>query len=234
MKKIISIALVMLMVFALSTVTFSALGSPEPTTKYNISVGTEGDGTAAADKKGVVEGDTVTLSATEGDGYFTKWIIKGSYKSVTGDEYSATFTIMPTSDIDAVASFSVEKDYLTVFVDVAGDGSVTADPNPAKIKKGSGDTVTLTANEKNASFTGWSLACEYEIVEGSLTSKTLVIKPLTDVHVTAYFGQEVPANNSGTNKGGTSPATGDYSVMIMALVLMAMGLGVFAVKKIKE
>ena len=56
MKKIISIALVMLMVIALSTVTFSALGSPEPTTKYNISIGTEGDGTAAADKKGIVEG----------------------------------------------------------------------------------------------------------------------------------------------------------------------------------
>lgn len=232
MKKVISIALVALMIFALATASCYAAASPTPEGKYKITVSTEGSGTATSSTATVAEDGTVTLTATEGDGYFTKWIMTGSYTIISGDEYSPEFTIKPTSDITAIASFSVEKDYLTIFVDNAGDGSVSA--NPTKVKKGSGDTVTLTATEKDAPFTGWSLACEYEIVEGSLTSKTLVIKPLTDVHATAYFGQAVPSNTSGTNSGSTSPQTGDYTVAMIALILMAMGLGVFAVKKIKE
>ena len=232
MKKVISIALVAMMIFALATASFYAEISPTPEGKYKITVSTEGSGTATSSTISVAEDGTVTLTATEGDGYFTKWIMTGSYTKVSGDEYSPEFTIKPTSDITAIASFSVEKDYLTIFVDNSGDGSVSA--NPTKVKKGSGDTVTLTATEKDAPFTGWTLACEYEIVEGSLTSKTLVIKPLTDVHATAYFGKDVPANNSGTNGGSTSPQTGDYTVAMIALILMAMGLGVFAVKKIKE
>lgn len=232
MKKVISIALVAMMIFALATASFYAEISPIPEGKYKITVSTEGSGTATSSTISVAEDGTVTLTATEGDGYFTKWIMTGSYTKVSGDEYSPEFTIKPTSDITAIASFSVEKDYLTIFVDNSGDGSVSA--NPTKVKKGSGDTVTLTATEKDAPFTGWALACEYEIVEGSLTSKTLVIKPLTDVHATAYFGKDVPANNSGTNGGSTSPQTGDYTVAMIALILMAMGLGAFAVKKIKE
>ena len=241
MKKVISIALVALMIFAVATASFYAAESPKPEGKYKITVSTEGSGTATSSTISVAEGGTFTLTATEGDGYFTKWIMTGKYTVVSGDEYSPEFTIKPTTDITAIASFSVEKDYLTIIVDNSGDGSVSA--NPTKVKKGSGDTVTLTATEKNAPFTGWNLACEYEIVEGSLTSKTLVIKPLTDVHVTAYFGKAVPSDsdkgtsdgtNSGKNSGSTSPATGDFSVMMIALVLMAMGLGVFAVKKIKE
>ena len=232
MKKVISIALVAMMIFALATASFYAADSPKPEGKYKVTVSTEGSGTAASSTISVAEDGTVTLTATEGDGYFTKWIMTGNYTVVSGDEYSPVFTIKPTSDITAIASFSVEKDYLTIFVDNSGDGSVSA--NPTKVKKGSGDTVTLTATEKDAPFTGWTLACEYEIVEGSLTSKTLVIKPLTDVHATAYFGKDVPANNSGTNGGSTSPQTGDYTVAMIALILMAMGLGAFAVKKIKE
>lgn len=237
MKKVISIALVALMIFALATASFSALESPETEGKYSISISTEGDGSAVADKKGVDADGTVTLTATEGNGFFTKWIIRGDYTPVNGTEYSPVFTIMPHSDITATASFSVEKDYLTISVDTVGDGSVSVEP--AKVKKGSDETVTLTATEKDDPFTGWSLACEYKIIDGSLTSKTLVIKPLTDVHVTAYFGKAVPSDsdkgtNSGNNSGSTSPATGDFSVMMIALVLMAMGLGVFAVKKIKE
>ena len=232
MKKVISIALVAMMIFALATASFSAAISPTPEGKYKISVSTEGSGTASSSTISVAEDGTVTLTATEGDGYFTKWIMTGKYTVVSGDEYSPEFTIKPTTDITAIASFSVEKDYLTIIVDNSGDGSVSA--NPTKVKKGSGDTVTLTATEKDAPFTGWTLACEYEIVEGSLTSKTLVIKPLTDVHATAYFGKDVPANNSGTNGGSTSPQTGDYTVAMIALILMAMGLGAFAVKKIKE
>lgn len=232
MKKVISIALVAMMIFALATASFSAVISPIPEGKYKITVSTEGNGTATSSTISVADDGTVTLTATEGDGYFTKWIMTGDYTIISGDEYSPEFTIKPTTDITAIASFSVEKDYLTIFVDNSGDGSVSA--NPTKVKKGSGDTVTLTATEKDAPFTGWALACEYEIVEGSLTSKTLVIKPLTDVHATAYFGKDVPANNSGTNGGSTSPQTGDYTVAMIALILMAMGLGAFAVKKIKE
>ena len=238
MKKLISIALVAMMIFALATASASALNSPYTVGKYKVSVDVEGSGSVSGSKNSVDisdpdENGNITLTATDKDGYFTKWIIDGTYEIISGDLYSPEFVIKPTSDVKAVASFSVEKDYLTITVKSTGDGSAAADPT--KVKKGSGDTVTLTATEKNDPFIKWELACDYEIVDGSLTSKTLVIKPLTDVNVTAVFGSDNAGTTSaGTNTGSTSPATGDYSVMMIALVLMALGLGAFAVKKIKD
>lgn len=235
MKKIISVALVLMMVFAVATVSFFADNSPETPGKIKVSISTEGDGTAASTQGSINPGDTVTLTASNNSGFFTKWIINGDYTPVEGTEYSPVFTIAPTTDITAVASFSVDEDNLTITTQVVGKGTATADPS--KVAKGSDATVTLTATEDGDPFVTWSLACEYEIVEGSLTSKTLVIKPYTDVVATAKFGDAGKADEGekdGANKGNTSPATGDFSVAMIALVLMAMGLGVFAVKKIKE
>ena len=236
MRKLISVALVVLMVLAFTTASFSALNSPSTDGKYSVAVSSEGEGSASSDKGSVdvsSENGQVTLSASEAGGFFTKWIITGTYRIVSGDLYSPVLVIEPTSDIEAVASFSEEEDYLTINVDKKGEGNVTATPN--KIAKGSGETVTLTAEETGKAFVKWILACEYDIVEGSLTTKTLVIRPYTDINATAVFETDEPAPvPSGDDSGSTSPKTGDYSVLMIALVLMAMGLGAFAVKKIKE
>lgn len=232
MKKLISVALVLMMVVALATASFSAAGSPTPTEKAKITVSAEGNGTASADKSSVVIGEDgiVTVSAVEAGGYFTKWIIEGQIEPVEGDEYTATFTFKPLGDVTAIASFSVDPEYLTISGNATGDGSWTATPN--KVLKGSGETVTLTATEANDPFVKWVLECQYDVVSGSLTEKTLVIRPYTDINVTAVFGSDTPSENP--DDDNTSPKTGDNTVTFIAIVLMAMALGMFAVKKIKE
>ena len=236
MRKLISIALVLVMVFSVAAISCSALVSPKADNYYSVSTESEGKGTATADKNKVdKDGDEIiTLTATENGGYFTKWIMTGDYEIIEGDEYSPVFVIKAKADVTAVASFSILKDELSIIIDVLGDGSVDADH--ATVKKNSDGTVTLVAVEKTKKFVEWILACEYEIIEGSLTTKTLTIKPLTDIHVTAVFGEENVPASSGDNAGdsSTSPKTGDASMMIIAMIMMAMFVGGFAVKKIKE
>lgn len=92
----------------------------EPTAKtyYSIITDVEGNGTAtcSSSKVSKTSCDAVTLIAidAEEDGYFTKWILGGEYEIVEGDEYSSQLTIRPKSDIMAIASFSVEPDYLNI------------------------------------------------------------------------------------------------------------------------
>lgn len=235
MKKFISVALVLMLVVALATATFSALPSPAPGQQYSVSTSVEGNGSASSDKSSVAVSDpdgNVTLTAVDNGGFFTKWIMDGHYEEVSGTEYDPIFVIKPLSDVKAIASFSIEKDYLTIINNTEGEGTMTADPQ--KVLKGSGDTVTLTAIEGAEPFTKWELACQYDIISGSLTEKTLVIKPYTDVYATAYFGSSVTPTPTPDDGGNTSPKTGDNTVMVVAIVLMAMALGLFAVKKIKE
>lgn len=236
MKKVVSIALVLMMVFAL-TISAAALPSPQGKTYYNIHVDSEGSGSATTDKTKVEKGsdDIITLTASEEDGFFTLWIIDGDYEIVEGDEESPVFKIRPKSDINATASFSVEEDYLNVFTITVGDG--VASCTPSKVQKGSGDTVTLVAEDRTEEFLHWEFACKYDIVQGSLTTKTIVIRPYTDIHVTAVFnedGKKDDGKKDNTNKSDTSPKTGDPLYVVMTLMVMALGAAVVATKKIKE
>lgn len=234
MKKFLALTLALVIAASLVlTVSAATYESPTPTDYYSVTAKVEGSGSATADPIKVEKNTdgTSTLTATDKDGFFTKWIISGSYEIVSGDEYSNVIVIKPLSDVEAIASFSVDEDYLTITAEAVGPG--TASANPGKVKKGSGDTSTLTAVEEGGTFIKWELQCEYEIVEGSLTSKVLVIRPKTDVHAIAYFKT---ANKDAGKKdeGSTSPKTGDMSMVFAAVMLLAAGAAVFAVKKIRE
>ena len=266
MKKVISVALALLLVFAL-TASFAAKDSPEGKEYYNITVSWEPEdgslGTAETDKNKVAKDATgddaiVTLTALEdGDGYFTLWIIEGDYEIVEGDESSTVLKIRPKSDIHAIASYSVDEDFLTIFVTTRGDGTASADPT--KVQKGSNNTVTLTAVDGLDTFVIWELNCKYDIVSGSLTDRTLVIRPYTDIHAVAVFEssgtvstpdseptestssnpgstpEPSPGEPSGPSNGsGTSPKTGDPLFIVIGLAVLALGAGTLAVKKIKE
>ena len=111
----------------------------------------------------------------------------------------------------------------------AGEASVS----PAKVEIGSNGTATFTATEKGGKFQKWELHCEYDIVEGSLTSATLVIRPKSDVHGIAFF-EGGDKKDGKKDDGSTSPKTGDMTIVFATLMLVALGAGVFAVKKIKE
>ena len=238
MRKLISLALAIVMVLSFAVIAVSAEISPDK--YYEVVVGSEGNGTASTDKSQVLANDDTdyaTLTATANGGYFTKWIVTGSYTAISGDEYSDVFVIRPTSHVTAIASFSKEADVLTMSGDTLGNGKISI--NPLTVVKNSGATVTLTATpDPGESFITWTLACEYDIVSGSLTTETLVIKPYTDVKVTGVFtknGQKPddykPSDSASSD---TSPKTGDPTLAIIAIILMATLAGAFAVKKIKE
>ena len=186
MKKLISVALVFVMMFALAAVA-SAKDSPIAKDYFHVSIEIEGDGDAASDKDkvettAVGEDGIVTLSANPESGNFTLWILDGDFDVVEGSEDSPVYKIRPHSDVHVTASFSQDKDNLTITAAASGDGKATADPE--KVKKGSGNTVTLTAVDGKDTFSEWKLACKYDIVSGDLKSRKLVIKPYTDVHAT--------------------------------------------------
>lgn len=127
------------------------------------------------------------------------------------------------------------EEWLYMTVSVIGDGTATV--STPKVLKGSGDTVTFLAVDGKDHFVDWTLECEYDIVEGSLTSRKLVIRPYTDVHGIAKFVGSTPDEVKPTEKPNdskTSPKTGDPLWIILGLAVLALGTGVFAVKKIKE
>ena len=243
MKRIISAALVIMMILAM-TVSASALVSPGQKDYYKIEVGSEGKGSAtkSTDKIEIGTDDQVTFNAYEAGGFFTKWIIDGKYSVISGGEYETVLVIKPESDINAVASFSAEKDYLNVYAkaEPAEYGDATAEPG--RIKKGSDGTSTLTATEKNGStFQEWVLECDYDIVSGDLKSKVLVIRPKTDVYAMAYFtkpGDEptepTKPDDGKKSDGGSSPKTGYPLFFVFGAMGLALIAGVVATKKIKD
>lgn len=237
MKKIVALVMSVLMVFVLMASAAAEL-SPPPKNYYDIEVSVEGSGDAdTSDEKVEVNSDgTVTLTATRKQGYFTRWIIEGEYEILNGGTLEdSTIVIRPVSDIQAIASFSVDEDYLTVTVETLnnkkGTATVNGGTDPVKILKGSGGQATLVAAENEDKFIEWQLYCEYEIVSGSLNEKTLVIVPLTDVRAVARFNTSGGPN---PDDGGDSPQTGDALPYVLVIMAAALGVAVVAGIKLKK
>lgn len=107
-----------------------------------------------------------------------------------------------------------------------------------------GEDLKISINEEYISdgykFIKWKIVGDYEIISGTLTSKSLVIKPLSDVKVTQLFDiegleEEKPDKQEGeSNKSDTSPETANRSMLGLiagAFVVSAITLG--ATKKIR-
>ena len=235
MKRFVALTLALMLALAM-TVTAFAEETPSPGAKeyYKITVSSEGSGSAeASDVKVEKDSDgTVTLSAPADKGYFTRWIISGDYEILDGKTiYDPVITIRPISDIEAIASFSVDKDYLTMTVETVTDGNGTASVDKNKVLKGSDEEVTFTATEDGDEFVEWQLFCDYKIVSGSLTSKTLTVIPYTDIRAVAYF-----KISSGPNPDDNpdSPKTGDPLPYVICFMAIALGAAVLASKKLKK
>ena len=237
MKRFVALTIAIIMVLAVTlSVSVCASENPSPTSQqyYKITWGTEGDGTANGTTNKIDKNSdgTVTFSADQGQGYFTRWIITGDYEIVSGGIDQTTITIRPLSDVDAIASFSEDEDYLTMTAvpDPASLGEASVDK--AKVLKGSNEQVTFTATEKNGgTFINWTLACDYDIVSGSLTSKTLTIIPYTDVHATAHFNI---AGTTNPDQGSTSPKTADPLTFVIPIMALMLGAAVVSVMKLKK
>lgn len=116
-------------------------------------------------------------------------------------------------------------------------GEAGSDKNQVIIdSSGEDGLVTLTAVVKEGKFEKWDIQGEYEIVEGSLTSPKLVIKPLSDIKAVAIFSGSGSSStpSSESTPSGTSPKTGDPLYLIIGFAVLALAAGAFAIKKIKE
>ena len=150
--------------------------------------------------------------------------------------------VMFTLAINVAAAESPRgKDYYKITVGhYPADGSLgdaSSDKDKVEIKENPDGTVTLTAKEKgNGTFIKWVISGDYDIVTGSLTSKSMTIIPKSDIHADAYFEApgSTPDSPSNPNTDKTSPKTGDPMLLVFGIAALALGVGVFAVKKIKE
>ena len=135
-----------------------------------------------------------------------------------------------------------KKEIIVDAIPVPGPDAGSATPevtNPGKVEVNSGETVTLTATPTQGhKFSHWEYVVgEYEIVEGSLTSPVLVIRPTgsSNIRFEAHFVKEGTDITDPPSKpvetlpqDPTSPVTGvgttseAASTVVIAASVMAM------------
>ncbi len=99
-----------------------------------------------------------------------------------------------------------------------------------------GDTVKLTvdANSKHT-FTGWVIegveGVDYEIVSGSLTSETIVIRPLTDLKIEEAYDVPGSAGEGTTNDSDKAPETGNSALALAVLAVAGAFVVMVSTKK---
>ncbi len=132
------------------------------------------------------------------------------------------------------ATYSAEgEEVFKVNVSSFADG--TKAPGNYKVEKDG--TITLTISEdREYDFVKWAIDGEYEIVSGSLTSKTLVIRPLSDLDIEEAYdvegsqgAGEEPADLD-ENESDKAPETGN-SALGFALLLTVGGFATVMVAK---
>ena len=94
--------------------------------------------------------------------------------------YQAAADAGVTEDVGGVSS-PVQKLYWNVTLNDAYALGITA--STTKVEQGSDETVTLTCSDSE--FYRWSVSGNYTIVSGSVTTSTFVIKPTSDIRVSA-------------------------------------------------
>lgn len=126
-------------------------------------------------------------------------------------------------------------------------GTCTPDiENPYEYIVGSDGTVTLQANANDGfKFTHWEFVTgEFDIVEGSLTTSTIVILPKGDTNIRAYaYFVEADASVPSTepeskppvkpDDDNKSPTTGDITPVffVAGAVVLMLGVAIVALKK---
>ena len=118
-----------------------------------------------------------------------------------------------------------DRDYyvVTIVVDGTTGGTVTGDP----VTVPKGQTSKIVAKpDPGYEFKGWEIEGDYVIVEGDLTTATIVIRPGSDITVRAKFSG--PAQR---DSGSTSPTTGviDNTAFVSVVVALVISISAAAV-----
>lgn len=105
----------------------------------------------------------------------------------------------------------------------------------------SGETVKMVSDSTKGTFNNWAVykadgtkaveGVDYVITSGSLKDATVEIKPLTDIIITGNYDGKVVNPITGEQQKPTSPESGDFAVVYMALIMLAAAACGFAAKK---
>lgn len=156
---------------------------PELVTQYTVTllVDPAGGGTAAGGKT-VAAGASITVTATENDGYtFSEWQEDGQ-TVITSKSY--TFTVNRDRTLTAVFSVGVKTYSINAAVDPSGAGTVTG---AGKYQQGTTVNLQATAND-GYSFSDWKEngATVYSIHNYSFTAEK-------DRNLVASFSEKKPS-----------------------------------------
>ena len=164
---------------------FEKNATPPPApTYYSITVTSDGNGTAKADKTSAAAGTVVTLSATPKSGYhFKQWQVDKGGVTIEDNKFT-----MPAGNVEIKAIFEknatpppATTEY-SVTVSTDGNGTAMAD----KTSAAAGTVVTLTATPKSGyHFKQW------QVVSGNVTIKdNKFTMPAGNVEVKAIFEKD--------------------------------------------
>ena len=174
---------------------------------HSITVNSDANGTAEADKDQAAKGDKVTITATPKSGYTVDEI------TVNGTPIQGNTFTMPDKDVTVNASFVPAY---KISFDIKGNGTASASPNPAKENA----SVTITTKPSPATlYRVKSVTSADAEVTGSENTYTIAKMPAKDVTVTVEFEQfaypiTVNAVNAKTATASPNPAKKDEIVKI--------------------
>ena len=179
---------------------------PPATTEYSVTVSTDGNGTAMADKTSAAAGTVVTLSATPKSGYtFKQWQVVSGNVTIKDNKFT-----MPAGNVEVKAIF--EKNAtpppgptVNPFVDVPA-GSFYYDAVLWAVEKGVTTGTSATTFEPDGSCTRAQAVTFLWRVAGCPAPKSAAM-PFTDVKAGSFYYDAVLwAVENGITKG-TSETT---------------------------
>ena len=174
-------------------------GKENEPVSYSITVTTNGNGTAVAAIGGTavakaVEGATVTLSATAGEGhYFAGWTVVSGDAAISNTSAAEATFVMPAGNVSVKANF-IDETAKKYKINVTSGDWGKARTN--KVEAAEGETVRLTATpDEGYVFVYWLFedeGFEYEDlgIENVKANPLTFTMPAADVDVTGYFIDE--------------------------------------------
>ena len=227
MKKIIALALSIILVLSFTAVAAAASPTDDIAEYYSIktTIVNKCEAFASTDKVKIGSGDTVTFTAEEGD--FMFWEFLGDYEVIEGEVdadgkfYDNIVTLKPLSDIKAYAHGVLDESregglpvaYYRAWAEAYPTDSGIAKAEPDKVKHGSDEYFVFTAEDTDGySFVKWEITGEFDLVSGTFdengyfTDKVVVVKPRSDVEGIASFEK---INSGEEKKNDADKSTAD-------------------------
>ena len=150
---------------------------------YNITMSSDGNGTASASVDKAVEDTVVTITATPNDGYqFKEWQVVSGNVTIADPKSATTTFEMPFDNVEIKAVF--EKSPRAIKLTVEGYGS--ANSSTASAVPGTTVTINATPNEGYV-FQEWQVVSGGVTLADAKSATTTFVVGDADVEIKAIF-----------------------------------------------